>query len=156
MSIYTYLKKDHDKIKDLMDKIKVLGPDESAERSDLFNQLKATIIIHSKAEEKAFYDPLKSHSKTEDEVEHGEEEHQEAEQLLSELTNSELTGAAWYQKFLSLKEALEHHIEEEENEIFFDAKKVLDGEQADFMETAMRNEKQRQVADQSIQKRPHI
>lgn len=156
MSIYTYLEKDHEKIKDLMDKIKALGPDESAERSDLFNQLKLTIITHSKAEEKVFYDPLKNHSKTEDEVEHGEEEHQEAEQLLSELTSSDLIGAAWYQKFLSLKESLEHHIEEEENEIFFDAKKVLDGEQADFMETAMRTEKQRQVADQSIQKRPHI
>ncbi|MDO3380757.1 hemerythrin domain-containing protein [Gilvimarinus algae] len=156
MSIYAYLKKDHEKIKALMDKIKVLGPEESSERSELFNQLKATIITHSKAEEKAFYDPLKNHPETREQVKHGEEEHQQSDQLLSELTDPSLTGSAWFQKFLTLKESLEHHIEEEEKDVFFDARRALDGEQAEFMEAAMRTEKQRQVADSSISKRPNI
>ena len=72
MSIYTYLKKDHEEIKSLMDRVKLLGEEEPAERNSLFNQLKQLIVVHSKAEEKAFYDPLKYHSKTEEEVEHGE------------------------------------------------------------------------------------
>ncbi|MBU2886698.1 hemerythrin domain-containing protein [Gilvimarinus agarilyticus] len=155
MSIYSYLKKDHENIKNLMDRIKVLGADDSPERVKLFNQLKEVIIVHSKAEEKAFYDPLKDYSKTQDEVRHGENEHQETEKLLTDLTDSSLTGEAWFKKFLVLQESLEHHIEEEERDVFYDAKKVLDGGQAAFMEAAMRTEKQHQEADQTIVKRPN-
>lgn len=156
MSIYTYLKQDHEKIQRLMNDIEALGAEESGERSKLFNQLKATIIVHSKAEEKAFYDPLKKHPKTKQEVNHSEEEHEEAEQLLTDLTDSSLTGAAWFQKFKVLKKNLEHHMREEESDIFADAKQVVDSKDADLMEQAMRAEKQHQVADKTIQKRPNI
>lgn len=156
MSIYAYLKEDHKKIKHLLGEIDALGPEETAERSELFNRLKATVVVHSKAEEKVFYDPLKAAAEVQEEVEHGQEEHQEAEAMLEELTSSELVGAAWFQKFQSLKEALEHHIDEEESDIFSDAKKVVNHNVAEEMEENMRQEKLYQVAEQSIAKREHL
>ncbi|UTF61096.1 hemerythrin domain-containing protein [Gilvimarinus sp. DA14] len=155
MSIYSYLKQDHEKIKQLLNEIDALGPEETPERSELFNRLKATVVVHSKAEEKAFYDPLKTAAKTHDEVEHGEQEHQEAEALLEELTDHQLAGAAWFQKFQTLKEALEHHIEEEEQEVFADAHEVVERAVAEKMEDNMRQEKLYQVAEQSIEKRKY-
>lgn len=52
MKIYDLLKKDHDKVKKLLASIK------SKKDSDLFNELKKEVIIHSEAEEEAFYKPL--------------------------------------------------------------------------------------------------
>ncbi|WP_017444973.1 hemerythrin domain-containing protein [Gayadomonas joobiniege] len=153
MSIYTYLKDDHKKIKALLQSIEDLGPQESQQRDECFNDLKKTLILHSKAEEKVFYKPLKKSADTQNEVEHGEEEHQEAELLMRELTSERLTGNAWYQKFLKLKSDLEHHIEEEEEDIFADAQAVLSDKKADKMEKSMRKAKKEEQQKRSISER---
>ncbi len=152
MSIYTYLKEDHQQVKQLMNDIVAQGAEDSTKRDELFNELKEKLILHSKAEEQAFYQPLKAHQQTEDDVEHGEEEHEEAEALLEKLTQDNLKGADWQQTFLKLKSAVEHHIEEEENEIFADAKKVIDDKTAEEMEARMKMLKQEERAN-SIEKR---
>lgn len=155
MSIYTYLTQEHNEVKDLMNQIEDFeSGNENAEKRDaLFNELKKKLILHSKAEEKAFYQPLKKFQETKEEVEHGKEEHQEAEQLLKELTEGSLNGAAWHQKFRKLKEAVEHHIEEEESEIFKDAQKVVDESTADRMEDAMKELKEEERNNRKIKKR---
>ncbi|MGB3623903.1 hemerythrin domain-containing protein [Ketobacter sp. MCCC 1A13808] len=153
MSIFTYLKEDHREIQSLLEKIEQLGPESSAERDETFNQLKSKIILHSKAEERAFYNPLKESKRTKDEVEHGTEEHQEAETLLKELTDSSLVGSAWFQKFKTLKQALEHHIDEEETEIFSDAKKVMSDGEASQMEKDMKAAKKDEEQHRNIKDR---
>lgn len=153
MSIYSYIEQDHEKAKDIMNQIVTLGDEETQKRTDLFNTLKEEIIIHSKSEEEAFYKPLRQFNKTQDEVAHGKEEHEEAEGLLKELTDSSLTGAAWMQKFKKLKEALEHHMKEEENEIFDDAKKVLNPETESKMEEDMKAAKAKLEETKTIKNR---
>ncbi len=155
MSIYEYLHKDHEEIKSLMGEIKNLGPSHyDIEKQDyLFNILKKKLIIHSDAEEKSFYNPLKSYVKTKEDVEHGIEEHEEAETLLRELTDEALNGAAWHQKFLKLKEAVEHHIEEEEQDVFEGAKKVLSPEAEQKMEAEMKSLKHQLGSERDIDER---
>lgn len=153
MSIYSYLKQDHEKVKNLMNDISELGDSDDKQRDTLFNELKSSLILHSKAEEKAFYKPLRAFQETKEEVEHGKEEHQEAEMLLKELTDGSLNGAAWQAKFAELKDAVEHHIEEEENEIFADAEKVVDEKTAEQMETTMKQLKEEERQNRDIKKR---
>ncbi|WP_419419037.1 hemerythrin domain-containing protein [Legionella sp. D16C41] len=141
MTIFTYLKKDHRVAKDLINKILNLKSDATEERDDLFNQLKKEIIIHSKAEEKVFYKPLEKEAATKGEIPHAEEEHAEVEEMLERLSDKSLNGAAWSQLFKKMAHSLLHHIEEEENEIFADAKKELTSEEAQKMELAMQREK---------------
>lgn len=153
MSIYAYLKQDHKKVKELMSEIVALGDADSPKRDELFNELKTSLILHSKAEEKAFYEPLRKFKETKEEVEHGKEEHQEVEQLLKELTDESLKGAAWLQKFRTLQKAVEHHIEEEETEIFTDAKKVVDAHKEEEMEATMKMLKEEERQSREIKKR---
>ncbi|STX29521.1 Alr3199 protein [Legionella beliardensis] len=141
MSIFTYLKKDHRVAQSLMDKIMRLDSDATEERDKLFNQLKKELIIHSKAEEKVFYEPLKKEPATEEEIPHAKEEHAEVEEMLDRLSDKSLNGAAWMQLFKKMADSLQHHIEEEEHEIFTDAKKELTSEEAQQMEIAMQKEK---------------
>ncbi len=143
MSIYSYLKKDHQLVKDLMAKIDALNDDDTAERMKIFHKLKDEIIIHSKAEEKVFYKPLEKEPETKDEIPHAEDEHAEVEMMLEELSNEGLSASAWNKKFQKMCKALLHHIDEEEGEIFTDAKKELSAQEAMAMEEAMRKEKQK-------------
>lgn len=153
MNIYTYLKNDHQHIQKLMDTIESIGMETHSDKTKAFNQLKELLIIHSKAEEKVFYQPLKEFSETKDKVIHGKKEHSEAEELLEELTDESLTGAAWFQKFKTLKNAVEHHVEEEENEIFNQAKKVLTKNDEVAMHQEMKNEKAQLQKNQTIKAR---
>ncbi|STX52055.1 Uncharacterized conserved protein [Legionella busanensis] len=141
MTIFTYLKKDHRVAKELINKILHLDPHATEQRDDLFNQLKKEIIIHSKAEEKVFYKPLKKEEATKEEIPHAKEEHEEVEQMLDRLSDKTLNGAAWTKLFQKMADSLMHHIEEEENEIFKDAKKELSSDEAQEMELAMQKEK---------------
>lgn len=153
MSIYSFLKDDHQKIKDLMNSIESIGPEEQELKEQKFNDLKRLLISHSKAEERIFYRPLEKFKETKDEVEHGKEEHQEAEMLLDELTDEELKGSAWQQKFIKLKEAVEHHIKEEEEEVFNDAHKVLDGQTEEVMEEKMAIAEKKELNNRGIEER---
>lgn len=141
MSIYTYLKKDHQKVKDLIAEIEGLDSSKIESRDKLFNQLKKEIIIHSKAEEKVFYQPLREEPETKDEIPHAKKEHAEVEEMLTRLSDDSLNGAAWDQLFKSMTEALFHHIEEEEGELFREAKKELSSEEELKMEERMIKEK---------------
>ena len=155
MSIYTLIKKEHDEMRDLLARIEALGPHENDARDNLFNLLKEKVILHSKAEEKAFYNPLKRFNDLKDEIEHGKEEHEEAEELLKELTDTSLGGTAWMQKFRSLKASLEHHMAEEEREIFPDAKEVLTKEREERMEQEMIEREDKENYDREIDHRRH-
>ena len=153
MSIYSFLKDDHNQIKALMNDIEEMGPEADEAKNEKFNDLKKLLISHSKAEERTFYQPLREFKKTHDEVEHGKEEHEEAETLLKELTNESLVGNAWQQKFLRLKNSVEHHIEEEENEMFTDAKKVLDENEEHLMEANMHIQENKEMRTQNLRER---
>ncbi|WP_020400347.1 hemerythrin domain-containing protein [Kordiimonas gwangyangensis] len=155
MSIYTKIKEDHDEMRDLLQRIEALGPHENDARDNLFNMLKEKVIVHSVAEEKAFYNPLKRFKDMKEEIEHGKEEHEEAEELLEELTDTSLGGTAWMQKFRSLKDSLEHHMREEEREIFPDAKEVLTQDRAETMEQEMIERADKEKYDSDIDHRRH-
>ncbi|NJM32714.1 MAG: hemerythrin domain-containing protein [Limnobacter sp.] len=118
MSIYTFIHADHEKAKELMHKIEQLGTESVEERNSLFETLKKELILHAKSEEMAFYDPLKDFKSTKEDVEHGEEEHQDIEMLLDQLSDIQLEHTQWRKKFPELRELVEHHMREEESEIF--------------------------------------
>lgn len=153
MSIYTFLKDDHKKMKKIMNQIDKMGPEADESKNESFNDLKKLLISHSKAEEKAFYTPLKKYDVNEAEVEHGAQEHEEVKELLVELTNRSLAGSAWQQKFKRLKNLVEHHIDEEESKIFSDAKSVLNEKDENLMEANMHIMENKEQRIQNVEER---
>ena len=133
--IYNVLKNDHREVKALLKEIEAL--EESTKRDGLFEKLKANLLAHSHAEDEVFYEPLKE--KLEDDVYlvfEAKEEHKLVEQLLNELSES-LEDDVWCAKFKVLKEMVEHHIEEEEEDLFKKAKKVISPEESEQMAQEM-------------------
>jgi hypothetical protein len=57
--IYDELKKDHDQVKDMMIRIEEMSSRTSTSKVKLFEEMKAALTAHVRAEEKVFYDAIK-------------------------------------------------------------------------------------------------
>jgi len=128
--IYERLKRDHEVQKDLARKLMETSGN-SAERQRLFGQFKAETEAHAAAEEQTLYAALFKKPKSQEQARHSVAEHKDAADLIAELTELEMSSGGWIQKFEKLKDELEHHIDEEESDVFDLAKRLIDREAAE-------------------------
>ena len=78
MDIYSYLKKDHRKVADLMEQ--VIASKDPAERQSLFETIKAELTLHADTEEQTFYKAIEDATRSkqvEEKIEHANHEHDE-------------------------------------------------------------------------------
>ncbi len=124
MNIYERLKRDHDAHREQLRKIMDTSGD-SEERNTLFDEFYREAEAHAAAEEQTFYAALIEKPDGQEKARHSVHEHKEAADLLDELKELDMGSGGWLQKFKKLKKELEHHMDEEENEIFARAKKLI-------------------------------
>jgi hemerythrin superfamily protein len=146
MNAFTLLKADHKKVAGILEKL-----DETTERGvktreELFTQLKTELDIHTRIEETIFYPALKDADETRDITLEAFEEHKVVKTLLGELESLGKDEEEWTAKFAVLKENIEHHVEEEEGEMFAKARKVLGEDGAETLGTRMEKAKGEQKA----------
>jgi hemerythrin superfamily protein len=119
------LKDDHRLVETLLTQGEAMGSRASKAKETLFAQIKNELALHERIEEKVFYPALKAHPKGRDIVLEGYQEHHVVDVLLKELTRLPVSDERWAAKFKVLKENIEHHVEEEEGEMFGAARKVF-------------------------------
>lgn len=122
--IYQVLKRDHDALKPLLDELVTLSEKGQNTKATL-DQIKQALIPHSRAEEAVFYNSLRSIEGSLGTVAHGYEEHMMAETMLKMLLGLEKLNAEPVAVAKKLREALLHHIKEEEEEYFAKARQVF-------------------------------
>lgn len=131
MDIYSYLKKDHQLVSNMMDAL--LATQNTEKRKMLFEQIKHELSLHAETEEQTFYATLEKVSRTKqvhEKMEHADHEHDEIREYLNKLSKLPISSEKWMEQFGEFKHAVTHHVEEEEGEIFEKAKKYLTKEQA--------------------------
>jgi hemerythrin superfamily protein len=118
------LKKDHDEVAEMLSQL--VKSDRAAERKAILKQIKTALMPHLRAEEKIVYNgiyALKDKDAKQDSAE-GYMEHQLAEKMLATL---EQIQDAMSPEFSAgskvLKEMIEHHVEEEESNVWKDVKR---------------------------------
>ena len=141
MNIYERLKQEHDEARELFEQLADTSDRAVKKRSELFEKLKLDLWVHHKLEEAVFYSVLAEHRETRDEAYEAINEHHVANGLLEELDSMPVDSAAWHAKLGTLKELAEHHMEEEEEEVFEEARSVLSDEQAEQIGKAMADRK---------------
>lgn len=94
-------------------------------RTELLNTLTAELNAHEMVEEKLLYPALKAHPQGRDIVLEGYQEHHVADLIVAELHTLARDDEKWGAKFKVLKESLEHHIQEEEGEMFRTARAIF-------------------------------
>ena len=143
MNAFTLLKEDHQKVSGIFEKLEETTERAEKTRTELFAQLQQELEIHAHIEETIFYPELKREAETREIVLEGFEEHHVIKLLLKELESLPVDTEQWTAKLKVLKENVEHHVEEEEQEMFQKARQVLSEEQINQLGEQMEEERKR-------------
>jgi hypothetical protein len=146
MNAFTLLKDDHEKVAGILEKLDATTERGVKTREELFTQLKTELDVHTEIEETIFYPALERHEESRDIALEAVEEHRIVKELLGELDSLAKDDEVWTAKMTVLKENIEHHVEEEEGEMFSKARKALTKEEIDDLGTRMEAAQQKQKA----------
>ncbi len=144
MNAFELLKQDHEKVSGIFEKLEPTTERGVKTRTELFAQLKQELEIHARVEEEIFYPAIKNAKETRDITLEAYEEHHVVKQLLTELEELPVDDETWGAKLKVLKENVEHHVEEEEDEMFKSAREVLSKDEIEELGTRMEAAKQEQ------------
>jgi hemerythrin superfamily protein len=124
MNALEILKNDHQKVKELFQEATHVS--DTSKRKDLFDKIDTELEIHAHIEETVFYPAVEDHEELKDMVAEALEEHEEAKTLLEELEEIGVDSHEFGSKLQQLIEAVEHHVEEEEGEMFPKIREVFE------------------------------
>jgi hemerythrin-like domain-containing protein len=120
------LKGDHQKVKRMLEELDATTERAEKTRTETFERLKRDLTIHETIEEEILYPALEGFAKTKDITLEAFEEHHVVDLIVAELDATPVSDETWGAKLTVMKENLEHHIEEEEDEMFKQARQVMD------------------------------
>ena len=123
-SIYDAIQEDHQTHRTLLNQIAETSGD-SEERRKAWKAFYEDVKSHAAAEEETFYSKLMNKTWGQDAARHSVHEHQQLDDLMEELNESDMASGGWLQKFKKLRHDYEHHIDEEEDEVFSRAREVI-------------------------------
>jgi hemerythrin-like domain-containing protein len=152
MNAIELLKQDHKEASALMDQIKAGDTGDGRSTRELFNELNSALQLHTKIEEEIFYPALRNHDETRDMISEAFEEHREVKEMLAELSTMSPGNQGFMDRFSELKDSVEHHVEEEENELFPKAEKILG--QSRLMEMGSQMQQMKQGKSATATTRP--
>jgi hemerythrin superfamily protein len=148
MHALTLLKTDHRKVEELFEQIE--KTDSKAKKQQVMKKIITELSVHASIEEQLFYPVVRESIKSEEEtVLEALEEHHVVKWLLAELEKMTPSDERFDAKVKVLKEIVQHHVEEEENEIFPKVRKHMDRKMMNDMGLAM------EAAKKVAPKHPH-
>ncbi len=115
--IFADLKADHDRHRKLLEQLGETSGD-SEERRSLFDEFRTEVAAHAAAEEESLYATMLAKPDLREDAVHSVSEHKEITDYLGELAEIEMSSSAWLTKFKEMRHRYEHHIDEEEEEMF--------------------------------------
>lgn len=128
--IFTRIKQDHDEARELMQQIKDTTDRAKKTREELFEKFKLDLWAHHKIEEATFYTKLEAKGERDESLE-AKNEHHMVNSMLEELDTMAKDTEEWGQKFATMCELIEHHMDEEEEEFFDLGRKEFSKEEAE-------------------------
>ena len=149
MDAMSLLKEDHRKVKKMLAELESTTERGVKTREELFTKVKQELVVHEAIEEEIFYPALKEHPKTKEIALEGYEEHHVVDTVMAEIQGVAYDDEKWGAKFTVMKENLEHHIEEEEGEMFKQARQVFDQDELTQLGESMKARKEDLIRQQS-------
>ena len=129
MNAFELLKEDHQRVAGIFEKLEPTTERALKTREELFTKLKTELQIHTQIEEQIFYPALKQEEETREITLEGIEEHKVVKTLLEEMDAMPVDSEQWTAKLSVLKESVEHHVDEEEGEMFPRMREVMSAEE---------------------------
>ena len=125
MNAIELLKQDHQEAAGMMDELETADKGSMNATRDTFRRLRDALTLHTQIEEQVFYPALEQHEETRDMIGEAHSEHDEVKQMLAEMSAMTPGNDEFMDKLTELRDSIEHHVEEEENEMFPKAEQIL-------------------------------
>jgi hemerythrin superfamily protein len=133
MSAIDMLESQHREVEDLFEEFEEA---KGKKKLAIFQQIADKLAVHAAIEEKHFYPAAKSKD-TEDMLTEAAEEHLSVKRLIADLLALDTVDETFDAKIKVLQEQVEHHVEEEEDELFPKVQKMLDDTALEALEQEM-------------------
>ena len=141
-AIVKLLKEDHKRAKAAFKAFEKMDPHEDPEGVQaLVEQTCAELEVHAELEEQLFYPAARQAIKEEDLIEEAEVEHMTFKVLLEQLKKLEVEDEKYAATFKVLGEYVQHHVKEEEGEMFAKARQVFDEQELEELGNVMAERK---------------
>ncbi|WP_188238082.1 hemerythrin domain-containing protein [Sphingopyxis sp. LK2115] len=148
--IFARLKADHDRHRELLDRIDATKGDSDARRT-LFEAFRVEVTAHAASEEMSLYATMLADPDLRDEAQHSVAEHKEIEDFLTELYEMDFGSSGWLTRFRTMKDRYLHHIDEEEEVMFPAAAKGLSDARKKELIEIFEREKPREKAKAAVE-----
>lgn len=117
-SAITMLMADHAKVKKLFKEFEKLSKKDDDGKVEIANQICMELIVHAKAEEEVFYPAARLAINDDDMLNEAEVEHDTAKDLIAQIQTMSPNDEMYDAKVTVLGEYIDHHVKEEETEMF--------------------------------------
>jgi len=145
MDAITLLKRDHEKVRGLLDELAQTTTRAEKSRAELLQKIDLELKAHTTIEEEIFYPAFKAAGEKHDDSKmffEAMEEHRAAGDLvLPDLLSTDVTSDQFSGRAKVLKELVEHHADEEEKEMFPRARELMDKAQLEELGERMAQRK---------------
>lgn len=119
------LKADHDKVKKMFKDFKHLHEQDSTDQAEqLAKQICNELTVHATLEEEIFYPEVRGAIEDDDLLDEAEVEHASAKDLIAQIESMSASDDKYAAKVIVLGEYINHHIKEEQGEMFPKARKA--------------------------------
>ena len=152
MEATTLLIKDHEAVKTLFEQFEAAGDAAYKLKKSIFETIKSELLVHMDIEESIFYPAVKAQPSEElkDEIREADEEHHVAKLLMAEISEMKPEDEQYDAKVTVLRENIEHHVKEEEGELFPNTKKRLSKEMLEQLGEEMEERKESLTEDAEV------
>ncbi len=126
------LQEDHERVRKLFSELEDTEPAEPEHRRELLDELEREIKIHSMIEEEIFYPAFKVAAEDTEDVRlfyEAAEEHHVVDMILPEVRDADPATPVFDARAKVLRETVEHHVDEEENDMFPTARELMSEDQ---------------------------
>ena len=154
MNALELLKQDHEKVKGLIKQVEGTDGRSTSKREELFQTIVDELTVHERIEEEIFYPAVQKHEKAKDLILESYVEHGVVDDLLDQISTIEVRDEKWLPAFKVLKENLEHHIKEEEDELFPKVRSIFSEDQLTKMGeqmTALKEQAQQELMEEATE-----
>lgn len=118
------LTEDHQQVKKMFQQFDKLKDDEEDEKEALARKICEALTAHASVEEEIFYPAVRAAIDDEDLMDEAEVEHESAKELIAQIEAGSATDDQYDAKVKVLGEQIDHHVKEEQNEMFPKARKA--------------------------------
>lgn len=144
LTIYAVLKGEHREVSALF-KVLESTPKVESVREVTFKKLQSELISHSIAEQEVVYPMLSQKTNNTEIIDEAQSDHAEIERLLDSIQMANANSDDWKNRVEILKEKVEHHVKEEETQMFEEMQNIFDEDEAKAMAKEFREVKKREL-----------